>query len=128
MQPPVKVIQQVTFWFADLNQLDGVEATLGQLDSLGYGHVSLGLRAHLARINGDLPEEVECRSRLVEMLPDHPGSVPALKEYATLLERLRLFPESEALRQRIASVTSTSTGRSVYASASVRKANRSDEK
>jgi hypothetical protein len=72
------------------------------LVQLGFEHVWLGLQAEQAQKAQDLTGELRARHALARLLPSgEPGTLASLRAYASLLERLCLFEEAEAIEARI---------------------------
>lgn len=81
------------------------ESMLAQLDTSGYRHVALALRADQAIQNNHLPEALRFSTELVGLLPwEHPKSQRSLLRHLNLLERVWLLEEAAKLAGQIAAV------------------------
>lgn len=84
-----------------------------ELVDIGYGHVSLALRAQQAERNDDILVELDCRTQLHAMLMESGCAAGELcVRYAELLESLWLIEEALSIRKLLAKSGAHTTNQS----------------
>lgn len=101
---PAELVRQIE---ESIRQGDasGLPERYALLESMGFRHVVLALRADEAEKSGDIPTALALRSELLETLPaDRVETGPILLRHACLLEQTGLFKEAVECFRRLQSV------------------------